>query len=149
MRKESIIIGINCIRPNENCFCDSLNTGPEIRDGFDIFITELEDAFLIEVKTIKAMDLLHGIPFDKIYDHDLEKKRAVVERCKSMIKRSVDKTTLPHLVLSNLEHPQWRDVEWRCLACGNCTNVCPTCFCSFTFDSLEIADILRGHPPIY
>ncbi len=148
LRKESIIIGVNCIRPNENCFCDSLNTGPEIKGDFDILITELDDAFLLEVMTLKAKELLRGIPFDKIHNHDLEKKRAVIENCRGLIKKSVDRAALPHLILSNLEHPRWRDLEERCLACGNCTNVCPTCFCSFTYDSLDIADILKGHSPI-
>ena len=32
-------------------------------------------------------------------------------------------------LFANLNHPRWQEVGARCLACGNCTAVCPTCFC--------------------
>jgi sulfhydrogenase subunit beta (sulfur reductase) len=44
--------------------------------------------------------------------------------------RYLETTGLRELLLSNLEHPEWDKVAARCLACGNCTMVCPTCFCS-------------------
>jgi Fe-S-cluster-containing hydrogenase component 2 len=40
----------------------------------------------------------------------------------------------------NLEHPRWSDTAERCLSCGNCTMVCPTCFCSTVVDSTDISD---------
>ena len=36
---------------------------------------------------------------------------------------------LRDLLFSNLDHPRWEEVAERCLSCGNCTSVCPTCFC--------------------
>ena len=42
---------------------------------------------------------------------------------------------LHDLLLDNLEHPRWDDVAERCLSCGNCTMVCPTCFCMTVEDS--------------
>jgi ferredoxin len=45
------------------------------------------------------------------------------------------------VVLADLEHPQWDDVAERCLTCGNCTAVCPTCFCTDTADRVD----LDGH----
>ena len=42
------------------------------------------------------------------------------------------------LLLRNLEHPRWDDVAGRCLACGNCTMVCPTCFCTTVEDSSDL-----------
>ncbi len=44
--------------------------------------------------------------------------------------RSMDTTDIHDLLLDNLEHPRWDEVAQRCLACSNCTLVCPTCFCS-------------------
>ena len=41
------------------------------------------------------------------------------------------------------EHPRWDDVAERCLSCGNCTMVCPTCFCT---DGRGWRD-LAGRPP--
>ena len=45
------------------------------------------------------------------------------------MRRQLDTSDLPGLLYENLEHPRWDDVAERCLSCGNCTMVCPTCFC--------------------
>jgi sulfhydrogenase subunit beta (sulfur reductase) len=42
------------------------------------------------------------------------------------------------IVLADLEHPRWDDVAERCLSCGNCTAVCPTCFCTDTADRIDL-----------
>jgi ferredoxin len=54
--------------------------------------------------------------------------------------RFLDTTNIHDLLLSNLEHARWADVAERCLACGNCTLVCPTCFCA----SVEEVSDLSG-----
>jgi sulfhydrogenase subunit beta (sulfur reductase) len=46
---------------------------------------------------------------------------------------------LRDLLAGNLEHPRWDDVAERCLTCGNCTLVCPTCFCSSIEDTSDLA----------
>ena len=56
--------------------------------------------------------------------------------------RQLDTTDIRNLLLGNLNHPRWADVAQRCLACANCTMVCPTCFCS-TVE--EVADLTGDH----
>jgi Fe-S-cluster-containing hydrogenase component 2 len=53
--------------------------------------------------------------------------------------RGLDPTDLRGLLARNLEHPRWDDVASRCLTCGNCTMVCPTCFCSSVEDTTNLA----------
>ncbi|MGA7799412.1 MAG: 4Fe-4S dicluster domain-containing protein, partial [Gammaproteobacteria bacterium] len=43
--------------------------------------------------------------------------------------RALPGRNLRAALFANLDHPRWDDVAARCLACGNCTLVCPTCFC--------------------
>jgi ferredoxin len=43
------------------------------------------------------------------------------------------------LLHNNLEHPRWDEVAQRCLNCGNCTLVCPTCFCTTVEDTTDLA----------
>ena len=61
--------------------------------------------------------------------------------------RTVDVTDIRNLLHRNQEHPRWDNVADRCLACTNCTLVCPTCFCSSVEDvtdlSLENAERVR------
>jgi formate hydrogenlyase subunit 6/NADH:ubiquinone oxidoreductase subunit I len=56
--------------------------------------------------------------------------------------RFLDTTNIHNLLLSNLEHPRWAEVANRCLACANCTLVCPTCFCASVE---EVSDLAGDH----
>jgi ferredoxin len=50
---------------------------------------------------------------------------------------------LAALLARNLDHPRWDEVAERCLACGNCTLVCPTCFCSDVRDKTTLTGEIR------
>jgi Fe-S-cluster-containing hydrogenase component 2 len=52
--------------------------------------------------------------------------------------RHLETEGLKELLLSNLTHPRWDDVAERCLTCGNCTMVCPTCFCTTVEDRSDL-----------
>jgi Fe-S-cluster-containing hydrogenase component 2 len=56
--------------------------------------------------------------------------------------RQMDTAGIKELLYRNYEHPRWDDVASRCLTCGNCTMVCPTCFCT-TVE--EVADLTGDH----
>jgi ferredoxin len=56
--------------------------------------------------------------------------------------RELDTEGLRDLLYRNLEHPRWDEVAERCLTCGNCTMVCPTCFCTSVED---VTDLDGGH----
>ena len=53
--------------------------------------------------------------------------------------RELDTTDIRELLYRNYEHPRWDEVAERCLACGNCTMVCPTCFCTTVEDVTDLA----------
>jgi ferredoxin len=53
--------------------------------------------------------------------------------------RFLDTSNIHDLLLSNLEHGRWAEVAERCLACGNCTLVCPTCFCASVEDVSDLS----------
>lgn len=143
LRRDSVIIAINCLQPNDNCFCNSMGTGPEVKDGFDIAITELDDSLILETRTTRGEELIVGLPLDGVSEQDMAEKRSKIEGCKKKIKRSLRVSELPWLIYRNLEHPIWADVANRCLACGNCTLVCPTCFCSSTYDSVQLSGLSK------
>ena len=53
--------------------------------------------------------------------------------------RKMDTNGLRDLLHQNFEHPRWDHVAARCLACANCTMVCPTCFCTVVEDVSDVA----------
>jgi sulfhydrogenase subunit beta (sulfur reductase) len=56
--------------------------------------------------------------------------------------RTMDTKGIKELLYRNYENPRWDDVAKRCLTCGNCTMVCPTCFCTTVED---ITDLTGEH----
>ena len=56
--------------------------------------------------------------------------------------RTMPVAGLPQLLAESRESPHWDDVASRCLTCGNCTMVCPTCFCTTTED---VTDLTGDH----
>lgn len=141
LRKDALIIGVNCLRPGDNCFCSSMGTGPDIKDNFDIAITELKDCFLLEIGSAKGEKIIEGLPSYQVEEHDMNEKVSVIENCKRQIKKSIRSEELPWLIYKNLEHPRWSDIARRDLECGNCTQVCPTCFCNSTYDYVQLSGI--------
>jgi len=140
-RKDIVIIAVNCLYPGENCFCDSMGTGPEATSGFDIALTEFGDDFFLEIGTAEGEEILDGIPLKEVDDRDIEEKGAAIFRCKEMIRKAMKTADLPGILYRNLEHPRWDEIASRDLECGNCTMVCPTCFCNSSYDRLPISGI--------
>ena len=60
-------------------------------------------------------------------------------RCAAGIQRPMPAAGVHVLLLRNLAHPRWKDVARRCLTCGNCTMVCPTCFCTTVEDASDLS----------
>ncbi len=143
LRGNLLIIAVNCIYPSYNCFCLSAGTGPELRDGYDLLITELEDAFLLESGSQQGARIMNVLPLIEADNSDIIEKASRIRHCKEMFKKSINLDELPGLIYQNLEHPIWLNIAERDLECGNCTQVCPTCFCSSSYDFIELKGISR------
>ncbi len=143
LRKDLIIIALNCLYPSDNCFCSSMGTGPEVKFGFDISITELRDSFCLDINTESGKRLLEEISSEEIDSKDFEEKTTRINNCKESIKKSVPFNDLQKIIYRNFENPRWSDIARRDLECGNCTQVCPTCFCNSSYDYIHINGISK------
>ena len=139
-RQEFIYIAVNCTRPGGTCFCASWNTGPEATSGFDLAMTELRDGFVVTIGTARGADLLDGLPVRDPTETELELAELKITRAREHMGRQLDTVDIKKLLDENIESPEWDKVAERCLACGNCTMVCPTCFCSTVVDATDLAD---------
>ncbi|HYA45399.1 MAG TPA: 4Fe-4S dicluster domain-containing protein, partial [Acidimicrobiales bacterium] len=84
-------------------------------------------------------EILASLPQRPASEADHSERVALLARAASRMGRSVDTTGLHELIARNLANPRWDDVAKRCLTCGNCTSVCPTCFCSNIEDTTDLA----------
>ncbi len=141
-RDGAFIVAVNCGEAGGTCFCVSMGTGPKAVSGFDIALTELIDVqghrFLAEVGTDRGSGLLAELPAQPADDEHVAAADKVVARTAANMGRHMRTDDIHPLLLGNLEHPRWDDVAGRCLTCGNCTMVCPTCFCTSVEDRSDL-----------
>ena len=142
-RKRLFIVAVNCTQAGGACFCVSMKTGPQAVSGFDLALTEVVDDrphhFVVEVGTARGAEILVQLPHQRATDrHERTAARIVAETARRMGRR-MDTTGIKELLYRNYEHPRWDHVARRCLTCGNCTLVCPTCFCTTVEDSTDLA----------
>ncbi len=140
-RDGALVIAVECGRPSGTCFCTSMGTGPAANAAFDLALTELLDGahrFYVRVGTEAGADLLDAVANSPASEDDRRARQRVVEGAERRMGRSLQTEGLAELLARNLEHPRWDQVAERCLACGNCTLVCPTCFCSDVKDTSDV-----------
>jgi ferredoxin len=118
-----------------------MGTGPGVTQGYDLALTELLDGehrFLVRVGTEQGAEALAELPSRPAAASDAQAAEASVAGAATKMTRSLETGDLRDLLAGNLEHPRWDEVADRCLSCGNCTLVCPTCFCSSVEDTTDL-----------
>jgi sulfhydrogenase subunit beta (sulfur reductase) len=142
-REAAFIVAVNCGSPAGTCFCVSMGTGPRASSGYDLALTELlkvsTSTFVVDVGTPRGQELLDAVPNRLATDGDGQRADTVVAHAATQMGREMVTTDIKDLLYRNREHPRWDDVADRCLTCGNCTMVCPTCFCSTVEDSSDVS----------
>jgi sulfhydrogenase subunit beta (sulfur reductase) len=139
LRKNSLMIAVNCNSASDNCFCVSMGSGPKATVGFDIAITELPDKFLLDVAE-KWLPLLHGATFEEATEEDLKEEKALMDRTAASMKKKIGSADPSRSLQQAMDSGVWGSASERCLSCGNCTMVCPTCFCYSIRDDSELVD---------
>ena len=141
-RRGAFIVAVNCAEAGGTCFCVSMKTGPKAETGFDLALTEIlsenSHTFLIEAGSEPGAELLAQLPKRPATSDDLTAAKAVVEHTASRMGRSLQTEGIKALLQNNPNHPRWEDAAKRCLSCGNCTMVCPTCFCTTVDDHSDL-----------
>ncbi len=145
-REHLLLVVVNCGDPAATCFCTSMDTGPSAGPGFDLALTELVDdedvRYLVEVGSEDGAGVLAELRTTPATVDDVSKARRAVETAAEGIARQLDTVGIKDLLYDNLDSPIWESIAERCLTCGNCTLVCPTCFCT---DLVDVTDLTGEH----
>jgi formate hydrogenlyase subunit 6/NADH:ubiquinone oxidoreductase subunit I len=149
-REDSFIIAVACSHPGGTCFCVSMGTGPRPEAGFDLSLTELIDEaghrFVVTPGSGRGAALLAELGAGPAPPTDIAAADQVSAHAAARMGRRLDTGGIRELLYGNVEHPRWDDVASRCLACTNCTLVCPTCFCTSVED---VTDLTASHTDRY
>jgi ferredoxin len=133
-RAAAFVIVVQCGRAGATCFCASMGTGPRADAGFDLAMTEIPQgdstAFVTVAGSPKGEAVLAALAGRPASEPEAIHAEGACREAEKQMGRTVDTRGLAAAILSQPEHPRWAATAERCLACGNCTQVCPTCFCT-------------------
>jgi ferredoxin len=141
-RANAFIVAVNCTEPAGTCFCVSAGGGPRAEAGFDLALTELGDSdgvrYVVESGSPAGATVLARLPVQPVGEDLVRQADALVDAAATRMGRSLPEADLRDLLAGSLEASRWDEVAQRCLACGNCTMVCPTCFCTTVSDTTDV-----------
>ncbi|HEX7500863.1 MAG TPA: 4Fe-4S dicluster domain-containing protein [Polyangia bacterium] len=131
------VVGLSCTQADESCFCTSLGSHPDDTQGSDILLSPLKaGGFVAEVLTDKGKAL---IALAKDAFQPLSGQADVVPP--ATVAPVFDAKALQQKLAAKFDSPLWAEQSLRCLGCGACAFVCPTCAC---FDIQDEADTKQG-----
>ena len=141
-RSRAFIIAVSCTEPGETCFCASMGTGPQAGPGYDLALTELTGSggheFLVDVGSPRGGEIFAQVTHEPADDAAVTRARSAVTEAAGRMGRSMPAEGLHKLMAASHDAARWEDVASRCLTCGNCTMVCPTCFCTTVEDTGDL-----------
>jgi formate hydrogenlyase subunit 6/NADH:ubiquinone oxidoreductase subunit I len=146
LRKDVFIVAVNCGIAGGNCFCASMNTGPRVSSGYDLVLTEIVtdgmSSFLVDPGSEAGKSVLQEVPRRPAGEGDKKKAEEAIEAAVTGMGKTMNTSGIKEVLYENFDHRAWDAVAARCLACANCTMVCPTCFCTTIED---ITDLTGDH----
>jgi NAD(P)H-flavin reductase/Fe-S-cluster-containing hydrogenase component 2 len=130
-RADLFVVAVECALATSTCFCTAMGTGPEVTRGADVVLSEVDGGFVARADSTAGVRLLDGLDLEPAAEA-ARAAAAQVAATRASMPPSVQAEGLRDRLLANLDHPRWDAIAERCLACANCTLVCPTCFCTGT-----------------
>lgn len=133
-REATILVGVDCV-PDEHCFCTSMGTD-RAAHGFDLFVHRLDTGFLLQVGTPRGAALLarHA---PQLAERPGEPPLPLqLKQCETALRFPLE--SLAPLLGGVYDHPLWQEIGERCLGCGACTLLCPSCYCFNVQDRLDL-----------
>ncbi len=130
-RKNTMLVGMACAGPYDSCFCTSLGFGPSDSADVDIMLTDIGDSFVIEEVSDKGKELLTGSKGVVDATKDDEKKAAAAKTsAEDKVTRKIDTGEIGKRLPGAFDDQEfWEEISAKCVACGICTFLCPTCYC--------------------
>ena len=126
-RRNTFVVGIDH-DPCEQGFCRSLGTD-SVTHGFDLFLTDLGDRYFVAVDSDHGFTALQRVTTREVAPKDTQQYLAVRRRIASGFKTKVSVENLPNLLDIEFQSDVWKKWGKKCLSCGSCAMVCPTCYC--------------------
>ncbi len=137
-RKNALLVGLGCTNPYDSCFCTSLGINPAESSDVDLMLIDIGDEFLIEEVTDKGKKLIAAASgVEEASEADEAKAKEAKEASYNKVTRKIDTEDIKRKLSSSFDNQDfWEGIAAKCISCGICTFLCPTCYCFDINDEL-------------
>jgi ferredoxin len=138
-RKNTLVAVLACSEPAPTCFCHRVGSGPDDEEGADVLVTDLGDGYLMEGVNEKGDEFLAG---SGLADGSARAGEAAEARAKvrGAMPEGPEMELLPEALNELFDDAEfWEKTAAKCLSCGACSYLCPTCYC------FNITDEAKGN----
>lgn len=139
-REATILIGTDCHSIETHCHCTSYGLNPYPENHHDLLINVLNGYVWLSSHSEKGGHLLSGI-LDSVSFESMDDVPLEVEHIRQRQKRALEKRNkrLPNYqettyAVVNAEASIWHSYSRKCVSCGACATICPTCTCFLLID---------------
>jgi sulfhydrogenase subunit beta (sulfur reductase) len=137
-RQSTTIIGVD-FEPDDKHFAYSMNAD-FVDSGFDLFLSDIGEDYLVLVGTSRGDDivLMSGCMLQEPTEADFAEYKRRSGRRRSAYRTRLELGELPEILEMEYHSKVWDEMGERCLSCGSCSAVCPTCYCFDVNDEVEL-----------
>jgi sulfhydrogenase subunit beta (sulfur reductase) len=136
-RENTLFISIACNQPDLYCFCTSTQTGPSLNSGFDLQMFDNGDDYLVQIGSEKGELLIqeHNQLFSEAGPEAVDRMAELMADSVSRFTYHPEIRKAEEVIRGELDEEKvWKPYADRCIACGGCSYVCPTCTCFGIYD---------------
>ena len=137
-RENTLIIGLTCNRPGDYCFCNVTSSGPDIEDGYDLLMTDIGDSYFFKTGSEMGEKLIQRAYFRGATAEDKQRREECLEKVRKGLKDSFKIEGIAKVMEEKYNDKLWDEYWKRCVTCGVCNIVCPTCHCFAIIDKMNV-----------
>ncbi len=138
--RNKLLVIVGCKKPLENCFCTSAKTGPFLENGFDLQLVDIGEKFVVETGSEKGEEFVADYRkfFDEASEKDVENAKAAKSDAEKAVSLKLDfEKAIKRFCEDKVPTGMYERIAERCIYCGGCLYVCPTCTCFNVFDEQD------------
>ncbi len=130
-RREGVLwVGVS-FAPDEFHFSGSVGIGPQDVQGFDVFLTRSRDGYVVDILTPAGEELCAGFALSEV----TQPKPAPGHFHQHIF---LPQAKLNEVMAASYHNPIWDETAEKCVGCGSCNIVCPTCYCFNVEENVDI-----------
>jgi sulfhydrogenase subunit beta (sulfur reductase) len=138
-RENSVLISSDCFGVQEHCHCLTYDIKPYSTSNSDLAVIHLGDLIILRIITSRGKEFLSQFSLvkpmkDQSLVSEIEKEHKATEALLLSSNKGLPGYSETGKLLRNAGDEIWRKYSAKCVSCGACATICPTCSCFLLID---------------